>query len=181
MARKDPRLEAAEDELIDCMRMLRRLPDRERGWLYHSTLRWPAMVGEQSDYPDEVRPRASLSRWEMARVEAMFEGADCIIGRAVAVRDMRLVETVVKIKAAGASSGFGWDDVWNALRGMLATGARGSDGLLVCRKVTSDAMRVRYGRALERIAAVYLAGLDARAAGLIDAGAVHQTSSAHPA
>jgi hypothetical protein len=181
MARKDPRIEAAEDELIDCMRMLRRLPDRERGWLYHSTLRWPAMVGEQSDYPDEVRPRASLSRWELARVEAMFDGAGCIIGRAVAVRDMRLVETVVKIKAAGASSGFGWDDVWKALRGMLATGARGSDDALVLRKVTSDAMRVRYGRALERIAAVMGAALDERLAARSGGDAGVQTSSAHPA
>jgi hypothetical protein len=56
MARKDPRIEAAEDELIDCMRILRRMPDRERSWLLHSTLRWPAMVRDQGDYPEQEEP-----------------------------------------------------------------------------------------------------------------------------
>lgn len=153
MARKDPRIEAAEDELIECMRFLRRLPDRERGWLLHSTLRWPAMIRDQGDYPAGDEPLRPISRREYARVDAMFLMAGCHVERAVAVRDRALVACVAAMKVRADASGFGWDDVWNALGGLLPTGAVDSDGRAVVRKVTSDAMRKRYEAALVALAA----------------------------
>ena len=159
MSRKDPVIEAAEDELVECLRMLWRMPDRERGFLYHSTLRWPDMVRDQGDYPGEEDVSGPLSRREVARVEAMFLRAGSHVERAVAVRDLRLVSVVATHKACGGG-GFGWDDVWNALGGMLATGKVGTDGKLALRKVTSDAMRVRYERALAKLAGVVMAGAE---------------------
>jgi hypothetical protein len=154
MARKDPRIEAAEDELIACMRFLRRMPDRERSWLLHSTLRWPAMIRDQGDYPVADEPLPPLSRREIARMEAMFLVPGSHVERAVAVRDRALVACVAAMKVRGDASGFGWDDVWNALGGLLPTGAVDSDGRAKVRKVTSDAMRMRYARALEQLAAI---------------------------
>jgi len=156
MARKDPRLEAAEDELIACMRILRRMPDRERSWLLHSTLRWPAMIRDQGDYPDAEEPLRPPSRGEITRAELMFIVPGSHVERAVAVRDRALVAAVAVMKGRGDASGFGWDDVWNALGGTLPTGAVDQDGRAKMRKVTSEAMRMRYVRALDRLAAVIL-------------------------
>ena len=121
MARQDPRLEAAEDELIDCWRMLHCVPDRDRGFLTSgSRSALPDPIRDRiTDYPDAAAPRRTLTTREVARVNAMFDGPRCIIVRAVAARDMRLVETVIRIRASQPSSGFGWDDVSNALRGHL--------------------------------------------------------------
>lgn len=154
MARKDPRIEAAEDELVACAWFLRRMPDRERSWLLHSTLRWPAMIRDQGDYPDDEDPRPPLSRREIARANAMFNDPGCYVERAVAVRDRALVWVAAMMKGRGAGARFGWDDVWNALGRMLPTGAVDSDGRAKVRKVTSDAMRMRYARALEALAGV---------------------------
>lgn len=153
MARKDPEIEAAEDELVACMQMLWRMPDRERSFLYHSTLRWPAMVRDQGDYPDEDEPRPPLSRREVERVERMFNRSDAYVRRAIDRRDLRLVAVVATMKAGGARGGFGWDDVWKAMAGQMPTGAIDSDGQLKLRKVTSDAMRKRYEGAMVKLAA----------------------------
>lgn len=156
MARQDPRLEAAEDELIDCWRMLHCVPDRDRGFLTSgSRSALPDPIRDRiTDYPDAAAPRRTLTTREVARVNAMFDGPRCIIVRAVAARDMRLVETVIRIRASQPSSGFGWDDVSNALRGHLATGARRSDGLLILRPASEATLRRRYDASLARIAAV---------------------------
>lgn len=155
MARKDPVIEAAEEELIECMRLLRRLPDRERTWLYHSTLRWPAMIRDQGDYPDDSEPAGPLTRSEMRRVEAMFLDDRAFV-RSIELRDVALVGVVTAIRASGSAGGWGWDDVWNALGGKLEQGL-GPDGVMVMRKVTSEAMRMRYTRAIDRLARVIAA------------------------
>lgn len=154
MARKNDWIEATEEELIACTRMLGRLPDRERGFLASGQRSWwPAILREQGDYPDEVAPAPQLRRAEVRRVEAMFLADGCH-AETIALRDRQLVAFVVMRKAGRLPGGFRWDDVWQGLRGLLATGAVGEDGQLVLRKVTSDAMRVRYDRALDRLAPV---------------------------
>lgn len=177
MARKDPRIEAAEDELIACMGFERRLPDRERGWLYKSTLRWPAMLRDQGDYPGDDEPRRPLTRRERARCDAMFDVDTGYVRQGIAGRDVVLVRVVAWMKARGGSSGFGWGDVWNALGGMLCyridvTTARDADGVRYVeewvprfRKVSSDAMRMRYAGALLGLAGVMGQVLDGACAG----------------
>jgi len=131
------------------------MPDRERSWLLHSTLRWPAMVRDQGDYPEQEEPLRAPSRREIARMEAMFIVPGCHVERAVAVRDRALVAVVAGMKGRGEGAGFGWDDVWRALGGKLPTGAV-ADGQAVVRKVTSDAMRKRYEAALDRLASAVM-------------------------
>jgi hypothetical protein len=173
MARKDPRIEAAEDELIACMGFERRLPDREAGWLYHSTLRWPAMLRDQGDYPGEEEPRSPLSRRELARYDAMF-GECGFVERAIGLRDMALVALVARMRARQGAGGFGWDDVWNALRGKLCkrvefimgVDAEGEpyvvETVFHWEAATSNQMRMRYNRALAVLAGVIGAALDPR-------------------
>lgn len=152
MARKDPRIEATEEELITCTRMLWRMPDRERGFLLAGERAWwPAMIKEQSDYPDDEEPRQQLRRSEVERVEAMFLRPGCHV-ETLDRRDRKLVAVVVARKAGRLPGGFRWDDIWEALRGQLATGATESDGRPRLRKVTSDAMRKRYEQAIDRLA-----------------------------
>jgi hypothetical protein len=156
MARKDPRIEAVEDELIDCTRMLWRLPDRERGYLLSGERAWwPTILRDQGDYPDEVEARPQLRRSDVHRVEAMFLRPGCHAEQ-IDRRDRRLVATVIGRKAGRLPGGFRWEDIWEALRGQLATGASESDGRPKLRKVTSDAMRKRYELALDRLAPVIL-------------------------
>ena len=147
MARKDPMIEAAEDELIDCMQMLWRLPDRERGWMGSQTA-WPDVVRdwwEARPDPDAPVPRTGLGRREMARVERMFLDQGCIVSN-IAPKDRKLVATVVTRKAGRMPGGFRWDDIWTTLRGRLPNASGESV------KVSSDRMRARYEDALRRVA-----------------------------
>lgn len=162
-ARKDPAIAAAEEELVACMKIDRRMPDRERGWLLHSTLRWPAMLRDQGDYPGDDEPRLPVSRREHARWEAML-GGEGYVRRGVAERDWGLLRCVALLMAINGRAGVGWDDVWKVMRGQLCQEVKrgwavDSEGRRFAlepvrrmEKVTSDAMRVRYARALGALA-----------------------------
>jgi hypothetical protein len=148
MARRDRELEAIENDLVDAWRMLRCLPDRERGFLSSgSRSAWPEIVKDvQSDYADqEAVPRRRLSRSDMAMLDRVFALSG---GRpaldAVRVRDRKLFALVMARKAGAMAGGFAWEDVWEALGGK-AIGA------------TTAALRSRYEDALKAVAGVLVA------------------------
>lgn len=146
----------AETELIECWALLMRLPDREKGWLKSgSRCALPDTVRDRlTDYPDpEARPRVWLNRREMARVGRAFWDARCLI-EAVGARDADLVGVVIAAKAGRLSGGFQWSDVWERMGRVLPvrqTG-EGEHRAWQTERATSDAMRMRYERALGRVA-----------------------------
>lgn len=143
-ARKDPMLALAEGELIDCWKLLNRLPDRERGWLNQITLRWPAMVKDvQADYADDAAPAPGLSSREVARVNRAFLNDLCLV-EAIPAPARQLCGVVVSMKAGRLPGGFEWADVGKALYGRRWGTAR-------C-DVTADALRARYEAALRCVA-----------------------------
>ncbi len=149
MGRQSEWVEHVEGELVDAWRMLMRLPDRERGWLYHVTMRWPAMVRDvQADYADaEAEPRRALGRREMALLGRVFgiDGRDDYLMARVAEGNRKLVALVLARKAGRVPGGFQWSDIWQALGGK-ALG------------VTEDALRARWDRSLGVLAAAWVEG-----------------------
>lgn len=141
-------VERLEAVLIEGMRMMLALPDRERGFLSAgSRSGWPDIVrqvrageydarggdGTSSDVP--LRTMA-LSRRQFAMVEALFLAPDAL-AMAVPSRDRALVGRVLIAKGGRLAGGFRWSMIWQAMGGRACG-------------VTSDALRMRYERALER-------------------------------
>lgn len=157
MARKDPELQAVEDELIETMQMLNRMPDRDRAFLAAgSRSSWPEHLREWWEYTDEdSEPRRPLSRREVARVYRMWIDKGCIV-EAIRAEDRKLVALVAARKAGRMPGGFRWEDIWQALRGRLPRFRYDDEGQIietVLIRVTSDAMRKRYEAAIERLSA----------------------------
>lgn len=130
----------AEDALIGALEYLAALPDRERGFLSAgSRSGWPQVLRiEQSDYPDRVDPSVRVGRREMAVLEAMLLGPRCA---AMAIREdhRALVGRVLVMKRWQSPGGFRWEEVW-----MREGGKRCG--------TTSDALRMRYERAVGKVA-----------------------------
>lgn len=133
-----------EERLIEAMLVCWRSPDRERGWLRVRSL-WPEVMREREagDFGEhggdrlsdvELRP-ASLTRREVAEMEQAFAWVGVLGGD-----ERRLVGLVLTEKARGAKQ-VQWKRLLRAMheeRGWL--------------DVRADALRMRYGRAMTRVA-----------------------------
>lgn len=131
----------AEDAMIAAVEYLAALPDRERGFLSAgSRSAWPAIVRDrQADYADgEAAPSPRLSRRMMAHLGGMLLG-ERAAGLAVPEGHRALVGRVLVMKRWPGPDGFRWERVWDA------EGGRASG-------VTSDALRMRYERAIGKVA-----------------------------
>lgn len=131
----------AEDELLAAIEYMGALPDRERGFLSAgSRSGWPSIVRDlQSDYADaDARPRQQLSRRQMALVDRVLLSPDAV-ALAIPEAHRRLVGRVLLGKLDGRGEGFTWSRIW------IAEGGRACG-------VTSDALRMRYERAVHRVA-----------------------------
>lgn len=141
MARADDAIDHFEQELIGAWRDLGRSPDRERAFLAAgSRTNWPHIVRDRiTDYPGNDMPRRpGLSRAEMARLDAMIVAPGCVISIVPADR-VKLVGTVLNLKAWPERRGFRWEAVWERMGGR-ASGA------------TKDGLRARYETQLRRMA-----------------------------
>lgn len=138
----------AEDALTAAIEYLFALPDRERGFLSAgSRSGWPQIVrsvregdyGEgQGENEDARPPSPQLTRRMVALVERMLTG-EAPIANAVPEGQRGLVCRVVVMKRWPGPDGFRWERVWE-MQGGFASGT------------TTDALRVRYSRAIEKIA-----------------------------
>lgn len=130
----------AEDALIGALEYLAALPDRERGFLSAgSRSGWPQVLRiEQSDYPDRVDPSVRVGRREMAHLERMLLGERCA-ALAIPQAHRALVGRVLVMKRWQSPGGFRWEEVW------MREGGRACG-------VTSDALRMRYERAVGKVA-----------------------------
>lgn len=168
MARQNEALQAIEDELVETLRLLWRLPDRERGFLMAGRRSsWPEIVRDADDAfwldfdpatvarEDRPEPRIAMSRKNVERMQAVWLRPGCLV-EAIRIEDRKLVATVAARKAGRMPGGFRWEDVWQALRGRLPSIQRKGE----VRKVTSDDMRKRYEAALGRMRALRDSGLD---------------------
>lgn len=131
----------AEDALLGAVEYLRALPDRERGFLSAgSRSGWPQVLRiTQEDYPDEPDRRRRLTRKEMAQLDRMLLGTRaCAL--AVPGQHRALVGRVLAMKLSERGGGFRWEEVWEREGGRRCG-------------VTSDALRMRYERAVAKVAA----------------------------
>lgn len=130
----------AEDALLGAVEYLAALPDRERGYLSAgSRSAWPTVLRiEQSDYPDEPDRRIRLGRKEMAHLERMLTG-ERACALAVPEQHRALVGRVLAMKLSERGGGFSWSEVWEREGGRRCG-------------VTSDALRMRYERAVAKVA-----------------------------
>lgn len=141
----------AEDALVEAFELLGALPDRESGWLAAGKGRncsnWPAIVREvrAGDYGDgqglgAERPvRRRIGTREMAFLDRVLLGTEAL-ALAIPEQHRRLVGRVVAMKKWSAG-GFYWEDVRAALGGRAAGVPSG------------DALRMRYERAIAKVAA----------------------------
>lgn len=149
----------AEDALTAAIEYLFAMPDREGALLapgYGRRLSgWPAIVRSvrEGDYgdgqgvgEDAATPSPRLSRAMASLVEAMLTG-ERPLANAIPEGHRRLVGRVIAMKRWPGAEGFGWDRVWRAQGGVLFS-LRDQQ----VRKVTSDAMRKAYERAIGRLA-----------------------------
>ncbi|MDF0540797.1 hypothetical protein PX699_00445 [Sphingobium sp. H39-3-25] len=131
--------EAVEERMIEAWGYMMRLPDAERGWLAAaSRSSMPAIVRHNAfgDYFETSTGRPGLRAAQVTMVEAVFTGEGAWIDWVFA-RDRPLIATVMKVKLRQHGGGFAWADVAQA----------GGGG------VQPDALRMRYNRAITRIAA----------------------------
>lgn len=136
----------AEDALLVAVELLGMMPDRERGFLgAGSKSSMPEFLRDvQADYADvDSRPRKALSLAEVALVERMLLDPRAAI-MAVPAGKRALVGRVLVGKLDGRGEGFRWERVWewDDRRRRAA-----SD-----RRVTLDAVRRAYERAVGRVA-----------------------------
>lgn len=140
----------AQDALLAAVEYLGAMPDKERAFLSAgSRSAWPAIVRDlQADYADrDARPRLRLTRRQVELVDAMLLSPDAA-ALAIVEHDRRLVGRVLVAKLVRAPSvGFSWSEVWQAERGQAWSERH---GCIV--PVTSDALRVRYSRAVRAVA-----------------------------
>jgi len=140
MSRRNDRIDAIEDLLIEAWQLLMRSPDPERGWLASGSRSWwPAIVREKfGDYadPDEA-PRLQLGRREVGLRDMVFVDTDCLALQ-IAPDNRALVATVLMMKSRHEVGGFRWERVWETLGGRRLG-------------VTTDALRMRYERSLSLV------------------------------
>lgn len=140
----------AEDALIGALEYLAALPDRERGFLSAgSRSGWPQVLRiEQSDYPDRPDerdgPSVRVGRREMAHLDRMLLGERCA-ALAIPQAHRALVGRVLVMKRWQSPGGFRWEEVW-----MREAALRRAQGERM--DVTSDALRMRYERAVGKVA-----------------------------
>ena len=131
----------AEQALLGAFEYLAALPDRERGFLSAgSRSGWPEivrMIG-QGDYPREPDRRIRLGLKEMAQLERMLLAPGCC-AMAVPQAHRALVGRVLAMKLTERGGGFAWSEVWEREGGRRCG-------------VTSDALRMRYERAVGKVA-----------------------------
>lgn len=130
-----------EGALMDAMEYLARMPDRERGWLSAaSRSSMPEVIRATwlGDYGDgDAVPRGGgLSRADVEHVERWLTGERALV-LAVPAAHRRLVGLVLRHKRESEGGGFAWSDVWRVFGD---------------RAVTSDALRMRYERAIRKVA-----------------------------
>jgi len=134
----------AEDMLIAAIEYLSAMPDKERGWLAPGqglrSTSWPAIIRDlQADYADgEATPRLQLSRKQVGVVEDMLTG-ELAHALAVPVGHRQLVGRVLVMKRWPGAAGFGWERIWE-MEGGRRSGS------------TTDSLRMRYERALSKVA-----------------------------
>ncbi|WP_375290392.1 hypothetical protein [Qipengyuania sp.] len=146
----------AEEALGEAVEMLGVLPDKERGFLMagrKSSMPQVLRI-EQSDYPDRPDPRRRLSARDMARVDAMLLGEDAL-AMAIPEQHRALVGRVIVMKRwPERTGGFRWADVRADLQRRFP-GERVPDG---------DALRMRYERAIAKLAKAMTVAVRGRAA-----------------
>jgi hypothetical protein len=130
-----------EGALMDALAYLARMPDRERGWLSAaSRSSMPEVIRATwlGDYGDaDAVPRGGgLSRADVEHVERWLTGERALV-LAVPAAHRRLVGLVLRHKRESEGGGFAWSDVWRVFGD---------------RAVTSDALRMRYERAIRKVA-----------------------------
>lgn len=135
----------AEEALLEAMALMARLPDRERGFLSAgSRSGWPDVVRSVRDgeYP-EARGRVGLRRAEVDRLDVLMLGADAAVMK-VPAADQALLGRVLVEKLDERGEGFRWERVWE-----WDDRRRRKEGR---QRVTSDAVRKRYERAVAAVA-----------------------------
>lgn len=128
-----------EEKMIEAWGFLMRLPDRERGWMASSARSsMPAVVrsNRDGDYFETQQGRPGLRSHEVTLVERALIGEGAWI-EWVPTRDRELVATVLTVKGWHVSGGFAWSDVAEEMAWVAGP----------------DALRMRYNRAVSRIAA----------------------------
>ncbi|MDR7101511.1 hypothetical protein [Croceicoccus sp. BE223] len=143
----------AEDAMLAAVEYLGAMPDKERGWL-RGGQGWPDIVRDvrAGDYGDgqghggDAEPRRQLGRKEMAVLDRMMLGpqAACL---AVPEEHRRLVGRVLIAKLDPRGDVFRWERIWVAEGGKRCV-------------VTSDALRMRYERAIGKVAVAMERGRD---------------------
>jgi hypothetical protein len=137
--------DAVEERLVEAMQVLRRMPDRERGFLSSGGRAiWPQIVHTLEEIlsaaPDDgsIRPGPVMRR-EQADMEEALEWLGY-----VKEGPARTIVGLALGQLASGSSRVSWNVVWAIMerRGMTA-----EPGL----KLTPDSLRMRYGRALNAI------------------------------
>jgi hypothetical protein len=135
----------AEDALLEAMALMARLPDRERGFLSAgSRSGWPDVVRSVRDgeYP-EARGRVGLRRAEVDRLDVLMLGVGAVVMQ-VPAADQALLGRVLVEKLDERGEGFRWERVWEwDDRRRRAQGRQ---------RVTADAVRKRYERAVAAVA-----------------------------
>lgn len=138
----------AEDALLAAMEYLGATPDRERGFLSAGSRScWPEIVrsvregdyGEGQGYGESRAPRRQLNRKEATLLDRVLLSPDAA-AMAIPEQHRRLVGRVLVGKLDGRGEGFTWSRIWEMEDG------RGQ-------QVTSDALRMRYERAVQKVAA----------------------------
>lgn len=128
-----------EEKMVEAWGFLMRLPDRERGWMAScSRSSLPAVVRtvRDGDYLETTNGRPGLRTHEVTLVDRALIGEGAWI-EWVPTRDRELVATVLTVKGWHVAGGFTWSDVAEEMD--WAAGP--------------DALRMRYNRAVSRIAA----------------------------
>lgn len=136
----------AEDALLEAVELLGRMPDRERGFLSAgSRSSMPQFIRDaQADYgDDDAVPRPGLTRGEVGRVDAMLVDPDAHV-MAVPAGKRALLGRVLVAKLDPRGEGFRWERIWEwDDKRRRVSGER---------RVTLDAVRRAYERAVERVA-----------------------------
>lgn len=159
-----------EEALLGAEELRRRIPVQGRFRL-GAGCSWPTVLRrrEDGDYPDdEARPRGFVTSVEVSELEAF----EALVEQAVGAGDMHLVRLVVRRKLAEPHAVQFWPVVLVRERQNEEKLARWAteDRLVVfhskrARIMTSDGLRVRYGRAVTRVVKALQARRDALAVG----------------
>lgn len=137
----------AEDALLAAVEYLGMSPDRERAFLSAGSRScWPQIIrsvrdgdyGEGQGFGGEAAPRRQLSRKEATLLDRVLldTGAAAL---AIPEGHRRLVGRVLLAKLDGRGEGFTWSRIWEAEGGKRSG-------------VTTDTLRMRYSRAVSRVA-----------------------------